>query len=60
MLHGKNKRCRAWYSWSVENKALGFATKTLGFATKALGFATKALGFAMKALGFAMAIKYRN
>ena len=46
MLQGKNKRCRPWYSWLVENKALGFATETLGFAMKALGFATT--------------IKYRN
>jgi hypothetical protein len=43
MLPTKNIACRPWYSWLVENKALGFANKALGFANKALGFANKKL-----------------
>ena len=27
MSQGKNKCCRPWYSWPVENKALGIYAK---------------------------------
>jgi hypothetical protein len=53
MLPGKNKRCRAWCSWAVENEALDFADKALDFADSALGFADKTLDFADSALDFA-------
>ena len=51
MLQGKNKRCRPWYSWLVENKALGIYAKTLGIYAKVLGIYAKTLGIYAEALG---------
>ena len=45
MLQGKNKLCRHWYSWPVENEALDFYDILLDFYEVTLDFYDSLLDF---------------